>query len=264
SSGPQGGGHFETDVGSPRVAVRDLVDRYALCHAPGSGRVAEADAPREDPTLIGGDTQNLERLGGMEELQQRGEAGADAFGARRQHGAPDRWVDGAAARVVLREGEEEERDLLEVVGQPLRRALHLAHGDRGGVVGVGRGRVELRLVDRLPELAHGVLVERGERPLLVRVVEEQEAPVLLVAARRGSDGRIEDAGLHVVGDRVGSDPAHGAGGVESLVEFHEGECRPGPGTVSGEGGWYGAAFSAEGETVSTNDPLGWSEFFDDR
>ena len=128
----------------------------------------------------------------------------DALGPGGQHGVPDGGVDGAARGVVLAEGEQVERHVLEVVGQPLGRALHLEDLDGLGRVGVGVRRVELRLVDGLPQLAHGVLVQRGEGGLLGRVVEQEETPVLLVAARGGPDGRIEDAGLDVEGDRVRS------------------------------------------------------------
>ena len=170
----------------------------------------------------------------MEELQQRGQAAADALGAGGEHGVPDGGVDGAAGRVVLAEREEVQRHRLEVVGQPLGRALHLEHLHGLGCLGVGVGGLELVLVDRLPQLAHGVLVQGGEGGLLGRVVEPEEAPVLLVAARGGPDGRIEDAGLDVVGDRVGPDPAHGTGRVQRFVEIHR------PGTLRRPGRPRGA------------------------
>ena len=144
----------------------------------------------------------------------------DALGPGGEHGAPHGGVDRAAGGVVLAEGEQVERHVLEVVGQPLGRPLHLDELDRLGGVGIGERRIELGLVDALPELAHGVLVQGCECGLLRRVVEEQEAPVLLVAARGGPDGRIEDAGLDVEGDGVLLDPAHGARRVQRLVEFH--------------------------------------------
>ena len=135
-------------------------------------------------------------------------------------------------RVVLGEGEQVERHVLEVVGQPLGRALHLEDLDGLGRLGVGVRRVDLRLVDRLPQLAHGVLVQGCEGRLLGRVVEEEETPVLLVAARGGVHGRIEDAGLDVEGDRVLGDPSHGTRRVQGLVEFHM-QRTLGPGASGG-------------------------------
>ena len=120
-----------------------------------------------------------------------------------------------------------------MVGQPLGRALDLEHLDGLGRLGVGVRRLELVLVDGLPELAHGVLVQRGEGRLLGGVVEQEEAPVLLVAARGGPDGRIEDAGLDVVGDGVRPDAAHGAGRVQRFVEIHGGDLTSPGGSVQG-------------------------------
>ena len=48
-------------------------------------------------------------------------------------------------------------------------------------------------------------------------------------------GRIEDAGLDVVGDGVRADPAHGAGRVQRLVEFHGRRHYVGPGDHAGAG-----------------------------
>ena len=161
----RGVGHLEADVGAPGVAVRDLVHRAALGHAPGPRRVAEADRAREHPALVLGHAEDLEGLGRVEELQQCGQAAPDALGAGGQHGVPHGGVDGAARGVVLAEREQVQRHRLEVVGQPLGRALHLEHLHGVGRLGVGVGGLELVLVDGLPELAHGVLVERGERGL---------------------------------------------------------------------------------------------------
>jgi len=69
-------------------------------------------------------------------------------------------------------------------------------------------------------LTHGLLVERCERGLLGRVVEQQEAPILLVASTWGPHGSIENARLNVERDRIGLDPAHGAGRVKGLMQFH--------------------------------------------
>ena len=110
--------------------------------------------------------------------------------------------------------------MFEVVGQPLGRALDLQDLDRLGCVRVGVSGGDLVLVDRLPELAHGVLVERGQGRLLGLIVYEQEAPVLLVAAGGSADGGIEDALLDLLGDGLGADPAHGARRIQGLVEFH--------------------------------------------
>ena len=116
----------------------------------------------------------------MKELQQRGQAAPDALGAGGQHGVPDGGIDGAARRVVLAEREQEQRDCLEVVGQPLGRALHLEHLHGLGRLGGSVCRFELLLVDRLPELTHGVLVEGSESRPLGGVVQQDETPVLLV------------------------------------------------------------------------------------
>ena len=83
------------------------------------------------------------------------------------------------------------------------------------------GRIELGLVDRLPELPHGVLIERSERRLLVRVVEEQEPPVLLVTSAGRPHRGIQDFGLDVVRDGVGLHPSHGAGRIQGFVEIHD-------------------------------------------
>ena len=72
-----------------------------------------------------------------------------------------------------------------MVGQPLSGTLDLEHLDRLGRVGVGVGGGDLVLIDRLPQLVHGVLVQGRQGGLLGGIVQEKEAPVLLVATGRG-------------------------------------------------------------------------------
>src|SRR5580692_2818148 len=97
-TGPEGLGDLEADAGSPGVAVRDLVHRAAGRHAPRTRRVAEADGAREDPALVAGDLENLERLDRVEELEQRGQAAAYALRPGGQHGVPDGGIDRATGR----------------------------------------------------------------------------------------------------------------------------------------------------------------------
>ena len=79
---------------------------------------------------------------------------------------------------------------------------------------------KLGLVDRLPELTHGVLIEGRQRSFLCRIIEEQESPVLLVATARCPNGGIEDLGLNGKGNGVRQYPSHGACRVKSFLEFH--------------------------------------------
>jgi len=116
----------------------------------------------------------------VERAEHGREARADALGARGEHGAPHRRVDRAAARVVLAEREEEERYLGEVVGQPLGRALDGEEAGRGRIVRVLVGGGHLALVEGAPQLVDAVLVERRQLLDQVAVVDEEEAPVLLV------------------------------------------------------------------------------------
>ena len=80
-------------------------------------RIAEADAAGHDPPLVAGYPQNLERLLGVEEAEDDGEGTADPVGPGGQLGAPDGRVDRTAGGVGLHEPEEEEGNLLEVIGQ---------------------------------------------------------------------------------------------------------------------------------------------------
>ncbi len=95
---------------------------------------------------------------------------------------------------MLAEREEEQRNLLEVVGQPLGRALDLQDLDRLGFVGDDVRGVELGLLDGFPQLSHGVLVHGGEERPLGGVAEQEEAPVLLVASggARMATSRMRD------------------------------------------------------------------------
>ena len=135
-------------------------------HPPAPGRIAERHAAGHDPALAVGHAQDVEGLAGMEEAEHARQRAADAVGAGGEHGAPHRRVDRAARRVVLDEREQEQRHLLEVVGQPLGRPLHLDHLDALGVVGIGLGRGEALGVDRDPELGDAVLVERADGVLV--------------------------------------------------------------------------------------------------
>ncbi len=229
---PQGLGHLEPDRCAPPVAVGHLVDGPAGRHPPPPGRVAEADAAGHDPPLTRRHAEDLEALLRPEEAEYGGQGTADALGPGGQLCAPDGRVDGASRRVALGETEQVQGDVLEVVGQPLGRALDLHHLDAGRVVGGGRCRGQAIGVDGLPQLGHRVAVEGTEAALHLGVVDQEEAPVLGVAPRRGADGRVEDAGLGVHGDRIGPHPAHGARRVQRFVDVHGspwqiGRCSPG-------------------------------------
>ncbi len=65
-----------------------------------------------------------------------------------------------------------------------------------------------------------MLVERGQGAFLVRVVDQEKPPVLLVAPAGCPNGGIEDAGLDIQWDGIWLHPSHGAGRVEGFVEFH--------------------------------------------
>jgi hypothetical protein len=65
-----------------------------------------------------------------------------------------------------------------------------------------------------------VLIEGSECGLFLRIIEEQEAPVLLVAAARCAYGSIEELGLHFEGDGVRPNPPHGACRIEGFSEIH--------------------------------------------
>jgi hypothetical protein len=106
------------------------------------------------------------------------------------------------------------------VREVLRRPLHAQQLRVLGFVGRGVGGVDPLLVDRRPQHRQAVAVDRPEPAPQPGVVDEHEAPVLRVAAARRPDRGIEDALLHVVGDRVGAAPAHGAGRVQGLVDVH--------------------------------------------
>jgi hypothetical protein len=130
---------------------------------------------------------------------------------------------------VLDEPEEVQRHVLEVIGQVLGRALDLDQLDALGVVGGRGGRRQALGVDGLPQPADGVAVQGSDGGLDRGVVDQQEPPALGVAAAGRPDRRVEDAGLHVGGDGVGSHPPHGPGGVEGFAHVHA------PGLVAATG-----------------------------
>ena len=90
-----------------------------------------------------------------------------------------------------------------------------------GVVGISQRRVDLLLVERRPQLVHGVVVDRRELRDLVAIVDHDELPRLRVPATRRPDGRIEDAGDDGFGDRIGLDAPHRTRRVEDLAGVHD-------------------------------------------
>ena len=128
---------------------------------------------------------------------------ADSFGARREHRRPCGREDRSAGRVVLHEAEQQHRVFLEVVGQMLRAAPDAHELLALGIVGRGRGGRDAILVDRLPQQGHAPAVDGPELVAHLRVVDNEETPVLRVASARRAHGRVEDALLDVGGDRVG-------------------------------------------------------------
>jgi hypothetical protein len=169
--------------------------------------------------LSRGHAQDVERLVEAED-EHAGERAADPLGPGGQHGVPHRREDRAARRVAAHEGEQVERNVLEVVPQVLGRADDLGGLDVHRVVGVGVDRRDPVRVDRGPQLGQAVPVEGAEAGLDVGVVDQEEPPVLHVAAARGPDGGVEDARLHLGRDRVGLHPAHGARRVQRFVDVH--------------------------------------------
>jgi hypothetical protein len=107
-----------------------------------------------------------------------------------------------------------------VVSEVLRRPLHAQHLRVLRIVGRGVSRFEAVLVDRLPQECEALAVDRPETSAHVRVIDEHEAPVLCVPAARCADRGIEDARLHVFGNRVGPASPHGAGRVQRFVDVH--------------------------------------------
>ena len=192
----------------------------ALGDAPPARGHAERDERVRDPVTLGRRAQQLQDLGLVVLEQQGRERRADALGPGRQLHRPQRRVDaGLAAR--LAEREEQERDPVQVVGQPLGRGVRAARRDHGRIGGVA-----------LVEQAHRVgvhravqLVEPGAVPplqggLLLGVAHEEEAPALRVAARRGADAGVHDARDRLVRDRVRRDAAHRPRRVQRLVQLH--------------------------------------------
>src|SRR5579871_329169 len=78
---PHGLGDLQARVGTPLIAVGDLVGRAPRRGPPAAGRVAERDAAGHLPAAVGRDTQDLEGLP-LETGQHRRQRAAHAVGAR--------------------------------------------------------------------------------------------------------------------------------------------------------------------------------------
>jgi len=122
--------------------------------------------------LVGGHAQDLADLGRMQEAEQYGERAADPVGAGGQLCAPDGWEDRAPGRVGLHEAEQEEGHVLEVVRQPLGRALDGQHARALWGVGSGSSRGQSLGVDGLPQLIEAVSVQRRDPSDDVVVVDQ--------------------------------------------------------------------------------------------
>ena len=135
-------------------------------------------------------------------------------------------MDRTPGGVVLDKGEQQEGIGLEVVGQMLRRPLDAQHLLALLGFGVRGRRVEPRLVERLPELTEAPAIDGADLRFDLGIVHQQEAPSLRVAPGRRPDGGVEDLALHVLGDRIGLDPAHGASRVQGFVDVHRRKLLP--------------------------------------
>src|SRR5947208_1484283 len=72
---------------------------------------------------------------------------------------------------------------------------------------------------RANQALHSLPIEWRELKLDLSVINQDEPPLLVYIWR--ANGSIEDASLHVVGDRVRFQPPHRAGRVQRFVDIHE-------------------------------------------
>ena len=85
---------------------------------------------------------------------------------------------------------------------------------RIGLQQVGEGLAECPTNHALKSLP----VERGKLRLDLWIINQYESPPFFDGGR--VNGSIEDAGLHIVGDRVRFQPPHRAGRVQRFVDVH--------------------------------------------
>ena len=85
-----------------------------------------------------------------------------------------------------------------------------------------QGRKSSALVngDGAPQLVDAVPVVLAQLGPRGGIVDQHEAPLLAVASARRADRGVEDAHLHVLGNRVGLDPSHRSSGVQRFTDVH--------------------------------------------
>jgi hypothetical protein len=167
--------------------------------------------------MIGRHAKDPERLRTPEAAEHGRQRGADALCAGGQLSAPHRWEDGAAAGIVPGEGHQEQRHVLEMIGKVLCRGLHPEQRGARRIIQRCPGQVEPLAVPGSPQLRYAFPVQRTELGLDRRVVDQDEPPVLRVAAARCPDRGVQHARLYLGWYRVGAYPPHSPGCVERLV-----------------------------------------------
>ena len=221
----KGVGRWRGRPASPLIAEGHLADRSTGGDTPASCRIAEAHTTGHHPTLVGGHTENLEHLFGMEETEHGGDRTAHPFGPCRQLSAPDSRKDRPSGGIGLHEPEQEEGHLFEVIGQPLGGTLDFQHLDALVRLGVRLGGGQSFRIDGFPELIDRVAVERTDPADDVSIVGQQKPPILGVASGRCPDGGVEHPRLDLQRDRIGADPSHRPGGVQRLIDVHRSSSR---------------------------------------
>ena len=66
----------------------------------------------------------------------------------------------------------------------------------------------------------GLSKQPGELADEFRIVDGHEVPALGVTTVRGTNGRIQDAGLRVQRNRIRPQPPHHPGGVQAFIDIH--------------------------------------------
>src|ERR1700733_12611314 len=192
------------------------------CDAPGAPWVAEGQHGRHLPALLNGHAQQFVHLVREITKHHRHDA-ADAFSTGGEQRTPNRRVDVGAAEIVDGEDEKQQRDLVEMVSQVIPRTFHSAH--RFGVSArVGTGRRRYHRSRSRPEFlvfeGAGLPEQFAELVEEFRIVNGQKVPALGVAPIRGTNGRIQDAGLRGQRNRIRPQPPHHPGGVQRFIDIH--------------------------------------------
>ena len=139
--------------------------------------------------------------------------------AGRQQHILHRRVDGRAGGTgrrlcpVVLAGDNPHRRLVVVLGQVLHRVVLAAVSARGGT-----WRRLAAPVARAHHLVKGFLIPDLHPLLDAAVFDDQEPPALVGAAVGRPLAGLQDAQNQLVGNRVGFQPAHGAGGLHDVEQ----------------------------------------------